>query len=334
MMNTSKRINDKIRILSFLCTVMVLFRHSRNLQAFFGTENVHSFTAFIENSISVFTEIAVPTFFTISGYFFFKYDYYKIGNYVTMIKKKLNTLVIPFFIWNIIGAIILLMYAPEKIGNSFVSCIQNLLMSEWNGPLWYVRDIIIIMLFVPIYEWVFKLNNRLLYLILFLFLFFRWWPIDSTILSTEGQLFFFIGGLIRNYKSILEYKVPTLIFIILLVIWCIYCFNLISIYDKNLHRINTIIGIIIFWRMVDALKGNVYRFIYSLSAYSFFIYVMHTYLIKLIKHSFVYFFSGNEIIALTTYFIVPVFSIIITLIIAKYWKMYSLKTYLIFTGGR
>lgn len=326
--------NDKIRILSFLCTVMVVFRHSRNLVAFWGSEEVNNYTAYIENTMSIFTEIAVPIFFIISGYFFFKYDYYNNHDYATMLKKKIRTLVVPFLFWNIIGALILSLYDPLKIGSSIESGIYNLLLSKWNGPLWYMRDLILIMFISPLYLWIFKINNKILYILIFLILFFRWWPIDTEILSTEGQLFFFIGGIIRKYKTILDHNIPTFMFTLLLILWCIFCFNLFPLPEINIHRLNTIIGIVILWRIVDFLSQNIYNFLYSLSYYSFFIYVMHTYLVKFIKRIISYFYYGNDLIALLAYLMVPLLTIIITISIAKYWKIKSHNTYYIATGGR
>lgn len=251
-----------------------------------------------------------------------------------MIKKKLKTLVIPFIFWNIIGAVILLIYDPSKIGDSIQTCLYNMLLSKWNSPLWYVRDLILIMIIAPVYAWIFKIDNKFLYLILFLILFFRWWPIDSTVLSTEGQLFFFIGGIIRKHKYVLENIMPVKIFIFLLTIWLLYSLNMESFYDKNLHRLNTIIGIMVFWRLIDFINCKRFDFLYRISSYSFFIYVMHTYIIKLIKREIANTFYGNSLMALLTYFVVPVFTIVVILLIAKYWKRYSEKTYLTVTGGR
>lgn len=333
-MNITYNVNDKIKVLSFLCTVMVLFRHSRNLVAFWGTEHVNNLTAYIENFVSVLTEVAVPTFFIISGYFFFKYDYYENNNYILMIKKKYKTLVIPFVFWNIMGALALLSYDPESIEINIQSAFYNLLLSKWNGPLWYVRDLILIMFLVPFYAWIYKVNNIIIYLVLFTILYIRWWPIDISLLSSEGLFFFFVGSLIRKNKSILEYRLPFIFFLLLLSIWLFYSLNLFPFYDKNTHRINTIIGIIVFWRLVDYIKGRCLVLLYNISAYSFFIYVMHTYLIKMIKRIIAYFCYENNAIALLTYIFVPVITIIIVFFIAKFWKKYFYQSYLIVSGGR
>lgn len=58
----NKILSDKIRIISFLCTVLVVFRHSLNLQAFGLSSYRNPHVAVIECGISKITEVAVPYF--------------------------------------------------------------------------------------------------------------------------------------------------------------------------------------------------------------------------------------------------------------------------------
>ncbi len=73
----SKGLSDKFKLGSLLCTIMVVYRHSLNIQAFGGEERLEFWVPFIETGISKLTEIAVPFFFLLSGFFFFRGSYYK-----------------------------------------------------------------------------------------------------------------------------------------------------------------------------------------------------------------------------------------------------------------
>lgn len=327
-------INNKIRIASFICTVFVLYRHSINYLAFFHSYRGYGLTGFVEDSISEFTEIAVPVFFLISGFFFFKYDYYQKGSYTSMIKKKIKSLVIPFCLWNLIVAAFLLFHDTDKLGNNFQEFIYNLITSNWNGPLWYVRDLIVIMFLCPLYYWIYKLDNKCLYSFVLILLYLRWWPIDTTILSTECQLFFMIGGVLRKNSYLINYKLPSYILYPLFIFWCLNCFDIIAIHSIHMHRITTVIGIIVFWRLLDFIKKDIYNILYNLSAYSFFIYVMHFYLEKILKNIIASYFYGNNFIALLTYILVPILCIVITVYIAKLWMKTSEVSYRFATGGR
>ena len=55
------------------------------------------------------TEVAVPFFFIVSGFFFMRYAYTSINEYFDMVKKKTKTLFVHFVLWNVLGIIPLLL---------------------------------------------------------------------------------------------------------------------------------------------------------------------------------------------------------------------------------
>lgn len=67
----SKQLSNKFKIASFLCTVMVVYRHSLNLQAFYEEDEYKLISTTIETGISKLTEIAVPFFFLTFRLFLF-----------------------------------------------------------------------------------------------------------------------------------------------------------------------------------------------------------------------------------------------------------------------
>ena len=97
----NKDLSDRIKMASFICTIMVILRHSLNHMAFWGEWRGDLLAGVIESGSSTVTEIAVPYFFLVSGFFFFKHSYYEKGEYLTMLKKKGYTLLIPYLIWNV-----------------------------------------------------------------------------------------------------------------------------------------------------------------------------------------------------------------------------------------
>lgn len=90
-----KVLSDKMRVVGFLCTVMVVFRHALNLQAFGIDSMGRSYASFVENGISKVTEIAVPYFFVVSGFFFQKNILWK-RRVLGDVEEKIRTLFIPF----------------------------------------------------------------------------------------------------------------------------------------------------------------------------------------------------------------------------------------------
>lgn len=98
-------------------------------QGLFGSDDPANWVAAIELFISKMTEMAVPYFFIISGYFFFKRNYYSWDNYKDMIIKKTRTLLVPYICWVIIGHIIMvpvgLGYLPETL--------EGIALAFWNA---------------------------------------------------------------------------------------------------------------------------------------------------------------------------------------------------------
>lgn len=71
----NKYLSDKLRIISLISIIMVVFLHSYNVTVKFSPGNMSfndGYNVFIQNFFSQgITRIAVPIFFCISGYLFF-----------------------------------------------------------------------------------------------------------------------------------------------------------------------------------------------------------------------------------------------------------------------
>ena len=328
----SKELSDKFKLGSLLCTIMVVYRHSLNIQAFGGEEQLGFGVSFIETGISKLTEIAVPFFFLLSGFFFFRGSYYKNRAYVNMLQKKFHTLFIPFVFWNLCGAIPLLVFHQFPLEENRLAYLLDLLHSDWNGVLWYVRDIMTMMLLVPLYEWVFQVNRKWLYAIVVSVLFFYWVPVTTSWLSSEGMLFFFLGGIVQRYNGILYYKLPFWVVAFLLTGWMIACFG--YPYLWGIHKYTTLLGLLVFWQLLAYLSCSLNQLLLRLAPYSFFIYVTHLYLVKGLKVFLAHFFYANAAAALISYFVVPVIIVLMIIFTGMIWGKIAPRSFAFATGGR
>lgn len=327
-----KLLSDKIKIASFLCTVMVVYRHSLNHEAFFGEWRGETCCGFIEASVSILTEVAVPFFFIISGFFFFRKSYYKKGEYFDIIKKKTQTLFLPFVIWNILGICPLLIAGQFEFRDSFLDYGKDLLQSNWYGALWYVRDLLSLILLVPLYGWIFSINKGWLYVLVGGVVFYFWVPVDCGWISTEGIFFFFMGGVLQKHNKFISKQFPLWLTCLLVIVWI--SMSLTHPYWEYIHKVNTFIGVVAFWQILNSFSEAINVKILVYVKYSFFIYVTHLYMIKSMKVTLADYFFGNEIVALTAYAILPIITIVLTIIIGKLWSYISPKSFSIATGGR
>lgn len=74
------------------------------------------FTYYLANYINApIVQLAVPTFFFMSGYLFFiGKEEYNFNIYISKLKKKITTLVIPYIIWNLIAIFFLYSLSISK----------------------------------------------------------------------------------------------------------------------------------------------------------------------------------------------------------------------------
>lgn len=328
-----KRISDTIRIGSSIATYMVVMRHARNLQAFWGTEKLTGFCAFVENGFSTLTEVAVPYFFLISGFFFFRTSYCHLESYAKMLQKKTYTLLIPFLVWNIIWGVFLYAIGFMDWGESLTHKVLHLVRSDYYGALWYVRNLMLMMVLVPIYGWIFRLKNRWIYACIGVFLLWWWWPVDCAWFSTEGWLFFFLGGMLQQNDSLLEKQMPRWVIATSFVIWFILCFAH-PCWGLTMNKICTLLGIVVFWQLMVLLHGRPKEYLMPMVPMTFFIYVNHLWIVKGIKVWIAQYYPQNGIIAFAAYIVLPIITFFLLLFIGRLWNKNHPKSFSIAMGGR
>ncbi len=163
MKNTiTKEVSNKIANMGFACACLVVLIH---VPCSDGC--IDQFVKYwIKGGVS---QIAVPTFFIISG-FFLGQHIDEDGWYGRAIRKRIRTLVIPFFVLN-------LMWWPIEYGFHYVGVkyfgmngsnpnsditLMNFLyytgILPWGGqcvgPLWYVRALVYLVLASPVLVWI------------------------------------------------------------------------------------------------------------------------------------------------------------------------------------
>ena len=328
-----ERVSNQIRLLSLVCTIFVVYRHAYTDQVFFAGGIVPNYLQEVRCFLSRVTSLAVPSFFLISGLFFFRHNYYRDGLYASMLKKKVRTLLIPFLIWNIVGGIALFTEKSPLLGCTINERISNLFLSHWYGPLWYVRDLMIWMLLYPIYGWIFKVNCKILYAIVFAYVYYCWIPIGSNLMAYEVLLFFFLGGILSKYEHILHYKMSNRLLTPLAIVWLSWSMFtplLLSIWSYKMY---VCIGIILLWQVTKRINVLSKRTL-KMSQESFLLYVTHIYVLKIIKEIVAVSFYNNGIAALLTYLLGPIVAVSLISCCGYVWKVYFPKSYEIALGGR
>lgn len=330
-------LSSKIKLISLFCTIMVVYRHAYTAESFSGVFHPNwGIYNFIAHGITYLTSIAVPYFFLISGFFFFKQSYYVENNYILMLKKKIRTLLVPFLFWNILAIIPMWCGGKIVIEDYWYMYVVDLLHSDYNGPLWYVRTLMLLMLMSPLYDWIFFLEDKIgrkwelvIQSAIIAYTIYIWWPMDTKVLSTEGWLFFLLGGIARKHEGYLERTLNKKWAVLLYLCWVVSCFFIMPNYW--IDKIHMLLGVFLFWNVIQTgCRG----WVASMAGYAFFIYVNHFILLKVVKTILSHYYYGNEIAALLTFLLSPIFVILTIWKVGKLWNLRYPKSFTLVTGGR
>ena len=149
----------KKEFISFLLSILVFFIHSYFAQDITGDSLIsvvnHKVSYFLSRSI---TRFAVPMFFIMSGISFFK-DYNK-KKYLSKIKSRIFTLIIPYLIWNTIwmlweyftsySFLARFSTSTEPYPVTIISILKGVFFYGCNVPFWFIFDLIIFSLASPL----------------------------------------------------------------------------------------------------------------------------------------------------------------------------------------
>ena len=149
---------NKITWFSFIFSVLVVWVHSANGELFLGksgyARSVILFERFLGNTIA---QIAVPGFFMMSGYLFYRnFHWKKLGE---KWKSRIKSLLMPFLLWNTIyylGYVIgsrlpfvtdivekgTVPFEPETIFNAVIRY-------QYNYVFWYLYQLILLVFLAP-----------------------------------------------------------------------------------------------------------------------------------------------------------------------------------------
>lgn len=114
--------------------------------------------------------VAVPTFFLISGYYFFHGKELNAKTYVEKLKKRSRTLLVPYLLWNLLpmfnivaGNVFSILFrgkSTETLQGYFSDLWNQGLWHVWwdmtagtmpyDSPLWYVRDLMVMCILSPL----------------------------------------------------------------------------------------------------------------------------------------------------------------------------------------
>lgn len=341
----SYAISKTIDAVRFPMVVLVVFIHT--CKCFTSDECSYLAYHLIRTIFSNLMDVAVPVFFVISGFLFYKrLENWNWEGYLCKLRRRIHSLLIPYLLWNtlyILFALLGTIFAVLIKGVSF-SVLTDWYHSEgfyalyWGGPylfpFWYIRDLMVLVVISPVIYGCVKYASHLFIVVLVVVCFF--------LNALPSSAFFFSLGaytcLAERYR-LLSYK-----WFRFLIIICYMLLLLIRVSSsmKVIESIEMVdilvvpVGVIaIFCIGYELLEIRWIRPNKLLSESSFFIFAFHAFLISDCSH-----LIGNlvgadsQIKLIIDFFFLPFIIVCLCLLTYLVLRKALPKTMLIMTGGR
>lgn len=314
----SKEVSNKITHMNFILCIIIVFLHSNCLRFL---DNPNPFVYNFYKFINVFADSAVPLFFILSGYLFYRtFDYKNIKN---KFKSRFFGLVIPYLFWSIFFLIYykIVSYIPsinEFFNSNFDlstgAIIKNILFAECAEGMWFVRVLIIYVILSPIIYFIVKKSKNLSFFIITFFIiinmFFKisyssflfWMPIHLL----AAYLGIFYSSILDNKKNIFNKKIwPVLMIYLIMIVICI------NVDDHNVlyyfYRLLSPLFLLLIFDLFNLYKYRKFK----VEKIGFFMYCVHLPLLKIIRKCLFIAFGYNQYISILIYIFTIIFTILI-----------------------
>lgn len=212
----NNKISISINNIKVVLTILVVYIHfpgpftwdKYNL----GIKSIYSALDFCSISIDILTKVAVPAFFVMSGFLFFK-DEFSFETYKAKIHRRISSLLVPYMLWNFIPFLIVIglkVLGCIIKGNNWGGIIMYINDTDWldvftgykntyplNPVLWFIRDLMISSVLSPL---VYCIAKRKFLFIFAIILFVIVPNISCNIYSYSSFVYFLIGAYVSTNK--------------------------------------------------------------------------------------------------------------------------------------
>lgn len=382
-MTSDELLSKTISYLRFPLTVGVVFIHfdlSTGLDIggmTYGMNNPDWYF-FIINMISgTLATIGVPLFFLISGFLFFYRKDFSCEVYRQKLQSRFMTLFVPYTLWNLIAIIwqlkcflpgvssfyppVEVQITPARIFNTFFcnttagsgifvsaqSGAMGGVIIPVDGPLWYVRDLMVMVVVSPVIYWLIKRIRNWYVLLVGIVWYFSPFilPKDNYTLIyinmiVTAAFFFSIGAYFSIHKEnfVMCFRKLKYVPLAYLIIAIADVMTKEMVFNSYIHKLGILLGIVSVVIMTSyLLEHKKIKVNATLANSSFFIFALHYMIITNIgKVAFILLRvpDNNPFAMLTLYFGTVIVTITICLVFYVLLKRYMPRTCNLLTGGR
>lgn len=340
---TESEFRGKITYLQFFLSILVVSIHTYNVVTY-GLENRDDWFSLLvlhlEKFMNTLAGVCVPFFFVLSGYLFYRtFTLEKLGQ---KFKSRVRSLLVPYIIWCSLYFVFYAMitrvpFIASRMNMGVELTVRNYLQCIWHSTyttLWFVRELMILVLFAPVI-WVLLRNvSKNIYSGLLIFIVLLLCELGVIPVKVPyNNVFYFLGAYIginhkelplkRNFGMVVVGGVGLIIALIGIAVIPSFTYGSV---EKNLLLIVSL------WAVSSVFSFHkTPQWYYSIS---FFIYCIHSILLEALEKLWLIIGGTSTISALASYLLMPVLVTGIIIIIAGKLKKYAPGVWLILNGSR
>lgn len=358
----SKYLSRKIKFISLFSMIGVVFLHSYNFSDSFltpctriseGFSAAVMFEFFFSNGICRF---AVPMFFLISGFLFFKSYENSVVGYKKKVLKRCYSILTPYVLWSFISAVFILFLTYIELTKNLPIVLEHpvekttdFLATFINPPafqLWYLQQILIFTAIAPLIYALVKYTKGYI-----LILFGLYWLSDYSIIINSQALFFFSVGaafsIFDKSKNVAKHT-NKLQALIVTLIWILGCLGftilaaaklqglIVTIIMSLICKLIEIIGVVAMWLIFDIMVKMITnkKALLLVSNHLFFIYALHEPLLHMSYQLALGTDSNSKLSHIILYICLPISTIAICVIVSMILRKIARPFHRLLTGGR
>lgn len=341
--NISAQTSQKFRFVSTLSMIAVVFIHAKFIMSrwdiYMDTDTtIGRISDIVQFSISeMCCRLAVPLFFLISGFFMAYHNDGSIYTYISKIKGRVRSLLVPYLMFSIVWLAILMFANRIEIGG-IKDFILHIFVSPVPFQFWFLQHLmILVLLSVLLYQLIkhFGILSMTILAIIYL--------LDNDIRTGFGGSLFYYGmgmslcvnplkGHMRNKNA---YICAFAIMFVVCVLARFFEFGIDYILYCMANKIMIFCGVcwFVWWILLDTTPFSTPKWLAISSGTSFLIFCLHEPLLSFLKNMYLHIFSAQYEI-LVGYFILPSVAILLCLIADCLISKTNIGLYRFLTGGR
>ena len=346
-MKISQYYSDKIKVMSFISIVFVIFIHAPYTEAATHPLALAVQRLLTDCGLAIF---AVPLFFAISGMLFFN-GIEKCGDCFPKMYRRVFSLLIPYLIWNLIFvgwyAVMEAIPGVAQFVNSDIcghlmqenpiAILDSFFVQPEAFHLWFLRDLMLYVLLSPLLYMGLRRFPRTVYVVLLVCL--GWMP-------RLGVTYFVLGGIVAVHFD-LDKIAGCLTKKVVVVLLMLYVSNAIAAFFGMVHpesifyqyyvQVVGTVAILAVWGCYDLLvskKRNTSVLGSKILSYTFFIYLFHEPAFNIIKKVGLKLLGIHDWSLIGLFLVNPFMMVVFAIGVGMLFRRLLPRVYSLCVGGR